>query len=266
MRIWAMSNTAMDDTTMSDTTMSDAATGDAALRDDALRIDALTVRYGTFPALQAVSLGLRRGEAVALIGPNGAGKTTLLNAISGFLKPSAGRIALYGAPIGGKPPHAVVRCGVLQVPQDRALFGDLSVLDNLKLGALTCREDYARNLEHVFACFPRLKERQNQAARTLSGGEQQMLAIGRALMASPRVLLLDEPSAGLAPMFLREIGVMLAGLKQSRDIAIVLVEQNIGFAAEIADRFLLLRDGRIAGEERVDTLRAKTGPAALPYF
>ncbi len=246
--------------------MNGAAISDAAMRDDALRIDALTVRYGTFPALQDVSLSLRRGEAVALVGPNGAGKTTLLNAVSGFLRPSSGRIALSGTPIGGKPPHAVVRCGVLHVPQDRALFGDLSVLDNLKLGALTCRESFADNLKQVFACFPRLKERQAQAARTLSGGEQQMLAIGRALMASPRVLLLDEPSAGLAPLFLREIGAMLAGLKQSRDIAILLVEQNIGFAAGIADRFLLLRDGRIAGEERAEALLARTGPAALPYF
>jgi branched-chain amino acid transport system ATP-binding protein len=239
---------------------------DAAISEDALGIDALTVHYGTFPALQNVSLRLRRGEAIALIGPNGAGKTTLLNTVSGFLRPSAGRIALFGAPIGGKPPHAVVRCGVLHVPQDRALFGDLSVADNLKLGALTCREGFAGNLEHVFACFPRLKERQAQAARTLSGGEQQMLAIGRALMASPRVLLLDELSAGLAPMFLREIGAMLAGLKQSRDIAIVLVEQNIGFAARIADRFLILRDGRIAGEERAEALLGSSGPAALPYF
>jgi branched-chain amino acid transport system ATP-binding protein len=237
------------------------------MSDIALQITSLTVRHGNFPALQDASLSLRRGEAVAVLGPNGAGKTTLLNAVAGFVRPASGSVVLLGKPITGMPPHAIVRRGLLQVSQDRDLFSDLSVLDNLKLGALTCRSGFAENLEHVFTCFPRLRERQGQAAKTLSGGEQQMLAIGRALMANPSVLLLDEPSAGLAPLFLREIGAILAALKQSRDIAILLVEQNISFAARIANRFLILRAGRVTAEESADKFLGASGvPASLPYF
>jgi branched-chain amino acid transport system ATP-binding protein len=230
-----------------------------------LSITGLTVRHGRVAALHGVALTLRPGEVLALLGANGAGKTTLLNAISGFLKPAGGHIAFFGDPITGAPPHAIVRRGLLHVSQDRDLFADLSVLDNLKLGALTAKGDFAARLGRVLGLFPRLQERQAQAARTLSGGEQQMLAIGRALMAEPRMLLLDEPSAGLAPLFLKEIAATLAALKQE-GIAMLLVEQNLHFAARIADRFLVLRGGRVAGEGRGGELLAAPEEFARTHY
>jgi branched-chain amino acid transport system ATP-binding protein len=232
---------------------------------EALALAALAVRHGPIPALGGVDLTLRPGEALALLGGNGAGKTTLLNAISGFLKPAAGDIRLFGQPIAGMPPHAIVRRGLLHVSQDRDLFADLSVLDNLKLGALTAKAGFEASLAQVLGLFPRLKERQRQAARTLSGGEQQMLAIGRALMARPAVLLLDEPSAGLAPLFLKEIAATLAALKQE-GIAMLLVEQNLHFAAKIADRFAVLRGGRIVGEGDSAALLAAPNEFARAHY
>ena len=231
-----------------------------------LRVEGLAARYGRIAALHDVSLTLRRGEAVALLGANGAGKTTLLNTLSGFLAPSAGRIALGGLPIGGSPPHAIVRRGMLQVSQDRDLFTELTVSDNLKLGGLTGRSDFETRLEGVFGYFPRLRERQKQRAKTLSGGEQQMLAIARALMAEPAVLLLDEPSAGIAPLFLREIAAILAALKRDRDIAILLVEQNIRFAADIVDRYLILRAGRVVAGGPVEDLRGAPEEIARQHY
>jgi branched-chain amino acid transport system ATP-binding protein len=231
-----------------------------------LEVAGLKVRYGPIAALEGVSLTLRRGEAVALLGANGAGKTTMLNILSGFLAPAGGRIDLQGQSIARLPPHAIVRLGVLQVSQDRDLFSDLTVLDNLKLGGLTGASPFAERLGHAFTYFPRLKERQRQPAKTLSGGEQQMLAIARALMAEPRILLLDEPSAGLAPLFLPEIAAILNALKRDQDITILLVEQNIRFAARIADRFLVLRAGRIVAEGQAATLMSDPEAIARQHY
>ncbi len=224
--------------------------------DTVLNISGLQVRYGPIIALDGIDLAVTSKETVGLLGANGAGKTTLLNTLSGFLKPASGRVDFLRERIDGWAPHAIVRRGLLHVSQERDLFGDLSVLDNLKLGALTCRADFNDNVEKVFHYFPRLKERREQQAKTMSGGEQQMLAIGRALMANPKMLLLDEPSAGLAPLFVDEIGAMIITLKQNEDTAIILVEQNIRLAAKVIDRFCILRAGRIvakgAGRELED--------------
>jgi len=235
--------------------------------EDVLQIRDVSVRYGKLPALEGITLSLRRGEAVGLLGANGAGKTTLLNTLSGFLRPSAGSIMLLGEPLERMAPHTIVRNGLLHVSQERDLFGDLTVLDNLKLAAMTRPADrFEKNVARVFGFFPRLKERVKQRAATMSGGEQQMLAMGRALMAEPRVLLFDEPSAGLSPLFVDEIGNMMRTLRDDGDIAILLVEQNMLLAAKVISRFHILRAGTMVAEGPVADLDRNHAELAREFY
>ena len=209
-----------------------------------LTVRALECAYGRIPALKGVDLELRAGELVALVGGNGAGKTTLLRAISGVLH-SRGRVLFDGRDLSDAPPEARVAAGIVQVPEGRQVFGPLSVEDNLSLGAYRRgRTAAARTLERVYTMFPALAERRHHAAGTLSGGQQQMLAIGRALMAQPRLLLLDEPSMGLAPRLVAEIFACIQALRDA-DMALLLVEQNARAALAIADRGYVLETGRI---------------------
>ena len=216
-----------------------------------LEVQDLVAGYGKIVALRGVSLEVGAGEVVSLIGPNGAGKTTLIKAITGMIPSRSGGIRLDGEPIGGQKSSAIARRGLAVVPEGRRLFGPMSVIDNLRLGAylrLTARGNRAaveRDLARVFELFPRLDERQAQLAQTLSGGEQQMLAIGRALMAAPRVMLLDEPSIGLAPVIVREIFAVIAELAE-RGIAVLLVEQNARMALRVAARVYVLELGQVA--------------------
>jgi branched-chain amino acid transport system ATP-binding protein len=217
----------------------------------ALSIAGLRVHYGKVLALSDIGLSVAQGESVALLGANGAGKTSLLNAISGFVRPSAGSISVHGRSLAGSPPHVVFRAGVSQVSQDRNLFGDMAVIDNLKLGALVRGGELDADLDRIFGYFPRLAERQRQRVQTLSGGEQQMVAIARALMCHPKILMLDEPSAGLAPVFVDEI-TRICGILHETGATMLIVEQNIALAASVADRFYVLRAGTLM----------KSGPAS----
>jgi len=235
--------------------------------DPVLRVSGIDVRHGRTLALSDISIDLYPNEAIGLLGTNGAGKTTLLNTLSGFLNPASGTLELFGRPLRHSPPHRIVRQGLLHLSQERDLFGDLTVLDNLRLGALSrAPRSFDRNIDRVFHYFPRLKERAAQRAATMSGGEQQMLAIGRALMAEPRILLFDEPSAGLSPLFVQEIGTMMQALRKEGDIAIVLVEQNMLLAAQVIDRFYMLRAGRMVAEGPVDELRQDHEELARKYY
>lgn len=217
------------------------------MSDPILQIRDLEVGYGKHQILRGVDLEVSKREVVAVLGANGVGKTTLLNAISGFLKPSGGEIVFQGTRITGAAPHQTFARGIVQVSQSRDLFPDMTVEDNLRLGSAGAgqSDDTDADLENVFASFPRLRERRNQHARTLSGGEQQMVAIGRAVMSRPKILMLDEPSGGLSPQFVAEIGAIGEGLKKN-GATMLLVEQNIALARRLADRFLVLRDGRVA--------------------
>ncbi len=216
-----------------------------------LEIHNVHVYYGRIQALKGVSLEVNEGEIVALIGANGAGKTTLLRAVSGLLTPHEGDIRLDGRSVVGLPPERLVALGVAHVPERRQLFTTMSVIDNLILGAYhryrsgDSREAIRKDLETVFEIFPILRERQQQRAGTLSGGQQQMLAIGRALMARPRLLLLDEPSLGLAPLLVRELFRVIAQLRD-RGVTILLVEQNARAALRVADRAYVLETGTVA--------------------
>ncbi len=215
-----------------------------------LRVEAIDFSYGPVRALAGVGLTLGPGELVCLLGANGAGKTTLLGVISGLLRPRSGRITLDGQELTGREPARVVGAGVVQVPEGRQLFGPLTVLENLRLGAITRRRDpkgVARDLERVFGLFPILAERRRQLAGTLSGGEQQMAAIGRGLMAAPRVLLLDEPSLGLAPIITHEIFTILRELP-AQGISVLVVEQNALAALSVASRGYVITNGRIRQE------------------
>ena len=209
-----------------------------------LSLHGVTARYGKTDALRNVSLEVKEGEVIALLGANGSGKTTLLNTISGFIKPSAGDIKLRGQPISTQKPYKVFRQGVVQVSQARDLFSAMSVQDNLELGAATRSDDFSADLDEVFAYFPRLDERRQQKVGTLSGGEQQMVAIGRALMGRPSILLLDEPSGGLAPRFVQEIARIMSVLK-GKGSTMLIVEQNIALALGVADRFYIMRGGEV---------------------
>jgi branched-chain amino acid transport system ATP-binding protein len=210
-----------------------------------LRLDGLHVYYGEIHALKGVSLEVQRGEIVALLGNNGAGKTTTLKTISGLLAPRRGTIHLEEAPLVGTPPHTVVGLGVGHVPEGRRIFNRLTVRENLMMGAfLRSDGDIDADLQRVFALFPRLQERIAQVAGTLSGGEQQMLAIGRALMARPRLLLLDEPSMGLAPVLVEQIFETIGEVNR-QGMTILLVEQNASMALSIAHRGYVLETGAI---------------------
>jgi branched-chain amino acid transport system ATP-binding protein len=209
-----------------------------------LEVHALECAYGRIPALKGVELSVRAGELVALVGGNGAGKTTLLRAISGVQR-ARGRVLFDGEDLSGAPAERRVSVGIVQVPEGRQVFGPLSVEDNLRLGAYRRgRTASARSLERVYGMFPPLAERRRHAAGNLSGGQQQMLAIGRALMAQPRLLLLDEPSMGLAPRLVAEIFACVQALRDA-DMALLLVEQNARAALAIADRGYVLETGTI---------------------
>jgi branched-chain amino acid transport system ATP-binding protein len=210
-----------------------------------LAIDDLHVYYGEIHALKGVTLEVHRGEIVAILGNNGAGKTTTLKTISGLLAPRRGTITLEGEPLAGVPPHTVVLRGIAHVPEGRRIFNRLSVRENLLMGAYLRHDGgIEADLERVFTLFPRLKERLAQVAGTLSGGEQQMLAIGRALMASPRLLLLDEPSMGLAPVLVEQIFETVRDINR-QGTTILLVEQNAAMALGIAHRGYVLETGAI---------------------
>lgn len=211
-----------------------------------LQIDDLAVSYGSIQALKGISLHVEPGEIVTLIGANGAGKSTLLKTVSGLIKPLRGRIRFQGAEIKNLPPDRIVNLGISHIPEGRRIFFRLSVEENLELGAYSRGDGAAvgRDREEVFNRFPVLKARKNQAAGTLSGGEQQMLAIGRGLMVHPRLMLLDEPSLGLAPRLVKEIFSIIREINR-RGITILLVEQNAHMALEIATRGYVLETGRI---------------------
>jgi len=216
-----------------------------------LEVDGIHTYYGESHILHGVSLRVAAGEAVALLGRNGAGKTTMIRSIVGFTPPREGRIVFGGEPIQAWPPYRISRRGVALVPQGRRIFSPLSVRENLLLGARAA----GWTLERVFALFPPLRERAEQSGGTLSGGEQQMLAIGRALLTNGRLLLLDEPSEGLAPIIVREIGRIVKGLKGER-LSILLVEQNYHLALRVADRVYVMNKGRIVYEGTPQSLEA----------
>jgi branched-chain amino acid transport system ATP-binding protein len=223
-----------------------------------LSLEAISAHYGQIQALRNVSLNVDKGEIVAVIGPNGAGKTTLLNAISGVVPTNSGRITFDDTPITNLSPERIVREGISQVPERRQVFATMSVMDNLVLGAY---HRYGRDGKHaideditfVFEIFPRLKERAKQAAGTLSGGEQQMLALGRGWMARPKLLLLDEPSLGLAPLLVKEIFRVSAELRE-RGTTILIVEQNARAALDLADRAYVMESGQVVVSGKADDL------------
>ena len=222
-----------------------------------LEVQNLSVQYGAITALHGISLSVPARGIVTLIGGNGAGKTTTLRAISGMVKPSSGRILFDGQDITGMAPHEIVRRGLAHSPEGRLVFANLTVMENLRMGAYLQRDNQwiAAELDHVFGMFPRLKERRDQAAGTLSGGEQQMLAIGRALMSRPRFLMLDEPSLGIAPLLVKEIFARLVELNRERSLPILLVEQNAHLALEVSSYGYVLETGRVLLADSSTVLR-----------
>jgi len=214
-----------------------------------LEVKDITVRYGAIEAIHGVSLKVQRGEIVTLIGCNGAGKTTTLRAISGVVRPSAGSITYEGKPITRLAPHEIVRLGLVQAPEGRGIFPNMTVAENLELGAYA-RHDHseiAKDRERALTLFPKVRERLKQSAGTLSGGEQQMVAIARAMLARPKLLLLDEPSLGLAPQIVQTIFKIIRELNQA-GVTILLVEQNAHMALQVAHRAYVLETGEIAME------------------
>ena len=220
-----------------------------------LRVNDIHVHYGPVAAVRGISLEDGEADFVTLIGSNGAGKSTTLRAISGLERPSSGEIVFDGASIEKLSPDRIVRLGIAHVPEGRRVFKDLSVTENLRLGAFTRNDPDGidEDLEKIFTRFPRLRERQHQMARTMSGGEQQMLAIGRALMSRPRMLLLDEPSLGLAPLIVQEIAHILREINEA-GVAVMLVEQNAELALELARQGYVLETGTIALQGEADSL------------
>jgi branched-chain amino acid transport system ATP-binding protein len=215
-----------------------------------LDIKNLKVSYGKIEAIKGISLNVGQGEIVTLVGANGAGKTTLLKTISGILKPSAGVISFEGKDIQSIAPHNRVLAGLCQAPEGRGIFPGMTVLENLEMGKYSrpeWKKELQEDLDRVYTLFPRLKERQSQAGGTLSGGEQQMLSIGRALMSRPRLLLLDEPSMGLAPMFIQQIFKIIREI-QAQGVSILLVEQNAAQALSCANRAYIMETGNIVKE------------------
>ncbi|WP_293693153.1 ABC transporter ATP-binding protein [Streptococcus sp. UBA3373] len=219
-----------------------------------LKVDHLSVHYGVIQAVKDVSFEVNEGEVVTLIGANGAGKTSILRTISGLVRPSAGEISFLGKEIQKEPARKIVASGLSQVPEGRHVFPGMTVLENLELGAFLRRdrEENQKNLKKIFDRFPRLEERKSQDAATLSGGEQQMLAMGRALMSQPKLLLLDEPSMGLSPIFIQEIFDIIQDI-QKQGTTVLLIEQNANKALAIANRGYVLETGKIVlsgtGEE-----------------
>jgi branched-chain amino acid transport system ATP-binding protein len=215
-----------------------------------LELRNVNAAYGKAKALHGISLSVLPGEVIALIGANGAGKSTTLRAISGLIKPTAGDILLDGVSIAGQRPDLIVRNGIAHCPEERHVWPELSVQENLSLGAYICKDraDVRRRTEVVLTRFPRLRERGTQLAGTLSGGEQQMLAIGRALMSAPRILLLDEPSLGLSPMIMQEV-LSVIRLLRDQGITIVLVEQNVHNALAVANRAYVFETGKVVAED-----------------
>lgn len=211
-----------------------------------LSVDKISVYYDNIQALRDVSLNVAKGEIVSLIGANGAGKSTILKAVSGILSPRSGRILLGGKDLVGVSPHRIVRMGVSLVPEGRGIFANMTVRDNLEMGAFTrdSREEIGKSVAEVFSLFPQLKERASQSAGTLSGGEQQMLAIGRAMVAKPAVVLLDEPSMGLSPLLVRDIFFHIQEINRA-GTTILLVEQNAFMALSVAHRAYVLETGTI---------------------
>ena len=211
-----------------------------------LKVENLSVHYGMIQAVRDVSFEVNEGEVVSLIGANGAGKTTILRTLSGLVRPSAGKIQFLGKEIQKLPAQKIVAGGLSQVPEGRHVFPGLTVMENLQMGAFLKknREENQANLKKVFSRFPRLEERKNQDAATLSGGEQQMLAMGRALMSTPKLLLLDEPSMGLAPIFIQEIFDIIQDI-QKQGTTVLLIEQNANKALAISDRGYVLETGKI---------------------
>ncbi len=209
-----------------------------------LRVVDLVTAYGKIEALKGVSLEVREGSITCVLGPNGAGKTTLMLTIAGVLRPRQGAIEFRGEPIAALSPHAIVARGVALVPENRLVFPHMTVLENLHAGAYQRKDPYENDLEKIFARFPRLKERASQDAGTLSGGEQQMLAVARALMSRPKLLLMDEPSLGLAPLVVEEIFRIIAELHRD-GTSILLVEQNAHMALRVAQHFYLIEQGRV---------------------
>jgi len=211
-----------------------------------LSLEAVDAGYGSFQALFGIDLEVNVGEAVAVIGPNGAGKTTLMRVISGLIRPRRGKIAMQGTDVLATPAHRIVSLGIAHVPENRRLFPRLSVEDNLKMGAFMpeARARYGERLDFVFGLFPRLKERRHQLAGTMSGGEQQMCAIGRALMSDPKLLLLDEPSAGLAPVVVQQVFELVRRIGEG-GLTVLIVEQNVQQVLKVVDRAYLLEAGSI---------------------
>lgn len=224
-----------------------------------LSVRNLTVRYGAIEALKSVSFEVNKGEIVTFVGSNGAGKTTAMRTLSGLIRPVSGQMTFKGMPIGNLPSHQIVRLGLVQSPEGRLVFPDLSVKENLLLGAFARSASHAelhRELDSVFELFPRLKERLNQDAHTLSGGEQQMLAIGRALMAKPSLLLLDEPSLGIAPLLVQQIFQKIEELNRKEGMTVLLAEQNARMALKIAHRAYVLEVGEVVQQGAAQDLLA----------
>src|SRR5437660_1149505 len=222
-----------------------------------LEIENLVVNYGAICALHGISLKVQQGDIVTLIGANGAGKTTLLRTVSGLIKPKSGQIRYAGQSLTNLAAHETVKRGVAQVPEGRMIFANLTVWENLKMGAYLQKDKSAiqKELEYVFGIFPRLKERQKQVAGTLSGGEQQMLAIGRALMSKPKFLMLDEPSLGIAPLLVKVIFEKIVEINRQQGITILLVEQNANLALQVASYAYVLESGRITLQDSSAQLR-----------
>ena len=214
-----------------------------------LKVEEINAYYGDLQALWGISMQVNEGELVALVGPNGAGKTTTLRVITGLLKPASGSIRLHDHHLGKESAHKIVELGISHVPEGGRIFTGMSVLENLELGAFVAKARRVKDqsLEWVYEIFPRLEERKDQRAGTLSGGERQMLAIGRALMSKPRLLLLDEPSFGLAPLLVEHIFEMIREIN-GQGVTVLLVEQNVRAALELADRAYVIENGRVVGQ------------------
>jgi len=214
---------------------------------DFLKIEDLSVSYGGIQAVKGVSLAVPQGKIVTLIGANGAGKSTILRTIAGLVKAQSGTVSFEGKPITGLPADEIVSRGVTLVPEGRRVFANLSVLENLKIGAYLRKDDLTPDIEHVYELFPRLRERSWQLAGTLSGGEQQMLAVGRALMSRPKLIMMDEPSLGLAPLIVKEIFEIIKTVNAS-GITVLLIEQNANMALKVADWSYVLETGTLSLE------------------